>query len=95
MYVSDNFLLCLFEAACGACMILGLLGALQAIPAVSLISDALKSSTRALGEFAVVLACIMPAVAMLLYTTSVADERLTLPMHLASFSLSSTILGML
>ena len=74
-------------------MLLGLLGALQAIPAVSMISAAVRQSTRALCEFTVMLACIVPAVAMLLYTASIADERLTLPTHLASYTLLSIITG--
>lgn len=93
MQVATKFVVALFENACGICCMLGLLGALQAMPAVSLVTSAIMQSGRQLLEFSVMVACIVPMIALILYTSNISDERLTLPTHLASYTLISTITG--
>lgn len=82
-----------FEVMCGICMLLGLLGELQAIPAISLVTGAVIRSCRELFGVAFMMACIMPLVGMLLYILVLSDERLTRITDLASYAVFSTVTG--
>jgi hypothetical protein len=93
MNVASNFLVSLSVVVCGICMLIGLLGALQAIESMSLVASAIIQSGKELSAIAVMLVCIMPLVAVLLYIRTIADERLKLPSHLASSSFLGLVLG--
>ena len=93
MRVGADVVLAVFHVAGALCGVLGLLGALQALPAVAVMTSAVVQSTGKLAEFAVLVVVILALAATTLYNGVIADERLTLPAHLTSFMLLSTIHG--
>ena len=93
MRVGGGIVLAAFHVAGALCSIMGLLGALQALPAVAVMTSAVVRSAGKLAEFAIMVVCVMALAAMILYNGVIADERLTVPGHLTSFMLLSTIHG--
>ena len=93
MTVRSSVLLAMFQCATALCGMLGLLGALQSLPGVAVMTSAIMKSAGSLLEFSVMVVVILPLAAMILYNASIADERLALPTHLSSFMIISTFLG--
>jgi hypothetical protein len=93
IHVASNFMVDFCEVVCGICVLLGLLGALQAVDANCLVTSAVIQTGKDLFGIAFMMACIMPLISVLLYICTVADERLTRPTHLARSTIISLILG--
>ena len=91
--VGAGVVLAVFHVAGVLCGIMGLLEALQALPAVALMSSAVVKSAGKLAEFAVMVVVVLAFAATILYNGVITNERLTVPGHLTSFMLLSTIHG--
>ena len=91
--VNTRVLMTLFQTGCAACVVLGYLGMLQTLPAILNMISALKKSVRPLIEFSFMVLVIVPLAAIIVYSGTLADERMTLPNHLASFMMSATLTG--
>lgn len=93
MRVGVRVVLALFQVACALCGILGFLGALQALPAVAVMTSAIIKCAGTLLEFSIMVVVILPLASLILYNANIADERLTLPPHLATYMIISTFSG--
>lgn len=85
----------LFETACVLCAVLGFLGALQAVPAVDVMTSALRKTVAPLMEFSLMVLVIAPLAAILLYNSALTDEGLTVPSHLSQYLVTLVLLGMI
>lgn len=83
-----------FQGSCVLSIGLGLLGALQALPAVAVLTSALLRIVAPLLEFSLMVLVIVPLAAVAIYNVALTDERLTVPSHLSAYMLKTILTGM-